>query len=244
MIDRVLTSSKSKGTPRLVLIALADVAHDSGEVSAYARSHKILAAKANCHEDTVQKAISALVDLGEVKVTRRGDGRASTDYIITIEGGRESTPGEASGHPTGDDAPPQGGRETPPIIPSSPVVDPSLPVEPCAAPPLVLVTGSPDVDPFEEFWKVYPNKRGKPAARGAFAAACKRAPAAAIIAGAGRYRDDPNRSDSFTKWPQGWLREDRWDDPPLPSRTGAPSPNAGIDTDRSAPGGELDWRTS
>lgn len=117
-----------------------------------------------------------------------------------------------------------------------------------AAPPLALVLvpspSGPMVDAFDEFWSAYPMKRGKPAARHAFASACKRAPAAEIIAGAARYAADPNRSDAFTKWAQGWLREDRWNDPPLPSRTGAPNPNAGIDTDRGGPTGLVDWRTS
>ncbi len=39
-----------------------------------------------------------------------------------------------------------------------------------------------------------------------------------IIAGAKRYRDDPNREDEFTKHPSTWLNGACWDDDPLPAR--------------------------
>lgn len=83
---------------------------------------------------------------------------------------------------------------------------------------------------FDEFWTVYPEKKGKGDARKAFARALHRATAEQIIAGAARYRDDPNREDSFTKWPQGWLNADRWEDGPLPPRGGgAPARESNAD---------------
>ena len=41
---------------------------------------------------------------------------------------------------------------------------------------------------------------------------------AQILAGAIRYRDDPNRVDQFTKYAEGWLNADGWEDEPLPPR--------------------------
>lgn len=75
---------------------------------------------------------------------------------------------------------------------------------------------------FAEFWQTYPNRRGKDAARRAFTRARARCAGGTgpIIAGARRYRDDPNRVDQYTKHPSTWLNGGCWDDPPLPARAG------------------------
>lgn len=75
-------------------------------------------------------------------------------------------------------------------------------------------------DSFDHFWSTYPRRAGKRAARAAFERALKRAPASTIIAGAERYRDDPNLEPSFTAHPSTWLNQDRWEDEPLPPRAG------------------------
>lgn len=74
---------------------------------------------------------------------------------------------------------------------------------------------------FEEFWLAYPRHVGKPKAQAAFVKAAKRADPGKIIAGAGRYRADPNRQDAFTAHPATWLNRDGWDDDPLPGREGS-----------------------
>lgn len=129
VMSAVFERSRSKGAARLVLLALADVAADTGEVTAYRRSRSALAAKANVDAKTVTAAIATLVELGELEVLAVGGGRRSSDYRITLpppvprggeipplvvadEGGRDSPP-------AGAPAPPQRGRGTPPIIPSS-----------------------------------------------------------------------------------------------------------------------------
>lgn len=73
---------------------------------------------------------------------------------------------------------------------------------------------------FEAFWKVYPRRQGKRKAAAAFKRAKQRAPLETIMAGAARYRDDPNRVDRFTKHAEGWLNGDGWEDDPLPPRDG------------------------
>lgn len=86
---------------------------------------------------------------------------------------------------------------------------------------------------FLEFWKVYPIKRDKRKAQlawrksvtrlGANAGANRRTAMAQILAGAIRYRDDPNRDPGFTKYAEGWLNGDGWEDEPLsPRRNGRP----------------------
>jgi len=69
-----------------------------------------------------------------------------------------------------------------------------------------------------EFWNVYPLKRDKRKALLAWRNAIARATATVILQGARRYREDPNRVDGFTKYAEGWLNGDGWEDEPLPAR--------------------------
>ncbi len=85
-----------------------------------------------------------------------------------------------------------------------------------------VAASAPAPAPFDVFWSVYPRRDEKKRAIAAFEKAIKRAPIAAVIAGATRYRDDPNRDQAFTKQAPTWLNGDCWDDPPLPPRRGSP----------------------
>ena len=71
---------------------------------------------------------------------------------------------------------------------------------------------------FDQFWAIYPKKDDKPLAKRSFEKALKRANLDVIVAGAERYRDDPNREQLFTKNPSTWLNADAWENGPLPSR--------------------------
>lgn len=75
-------------------------------------------------------------------------------------------------------------------------------------------------DAFEQFWNAYPVKRDKGKALKAWEKATRRTDPDNILAGATRYREDPNRSDQYTKYAEGWLNGDGWEDEPLPARTG------------------------
>jgi hypothetical protein len=66
--------------------------------------------------------------------------------------------------------------------------------------------------------------------------ALKLSTAAAILAGAQRYRDDPNREEGFTAHPTTWLNRAGWDDPPIPSRVSARP----ADPPRPMTSGEMD----
>ena len=73
---------------------------------------------------------------------------------------------------------------------------------------------------FDRFWAVYPKKAGKPAAKKAFVKAVKVAPTDRIIEGAERYAawlksGGPDDFRPQAKHPQGWLNDQRWDDPEL-----------------------------
>jgi hypothetical protein len=75
-------------------------------------------------------------------------------------------------------------------------------------------------DEFADWYAIYPRKESKGPARIAYAKAKKKVGAEALIAGATRYRDDPNRWDQYTKLPATWLNAECWDDGPLPPRNG------------------------
>lgn len=145
----VFKGSRSRGSARLVLLALADVAADTGEVTAYKRSQSIIAAKANIDPKTVPKAVDALLELAELVVidtdgneqtTRAGGGhgRRSTNYRVRLEvldpavygvrGSGGQTPPDTGSDPAG--APPLTPPDAGSIIPSGSVPDPSPSVSP------------------------------------------------------------------------------------------------------------------
>jgi hypothetical protein len=80
-----------------------------------------------------------------------------------------------------------------------------------------------DTDPvFGHFWSVFPKKKGKPAAYAAWQKAITRgADANVIIKAAECYRDDPSRKSDMTKYPQGWLSDERYNDDPSDDPDGA-----------------------
>ena len=69
------------------------------------------------------------------------------------------------------------------------------------------------MDEFDQFWKVYPGSEDKPRARREFDKAVKRVSLDVLLAGAIRYRDDPNRDPGYTKNPATWLHNDSWNNP-------------------------------
>lgn len=101
-------------------------------------------------------------------------------------------------------------------------------------------SSAPTVDPFDEFWEVYPRRVAKGSARTAFARAAKQAGADVVVEGARRFAADPNLPEErFVPHPATWLRSERWVDGPLPARGPAPR-RAKVETDRDAPAGRVE----
>jgi hypothetical protein len=71
---------------------------------------------------------------------------------------------------------------------------------------------------FADFWNIYPRREGKQAAAKAFEKATRSVSVDVVLAGAARFRDDPNRDPAYTPHPTTWLNQGRWDDEPLPAR--------------------------
>ncbi|TAV98485.1 DUF1376 domain-containing protein [Rhizobium ruizarguesonis] len=78
---------------------------------------------------------------------------------------------------------------------------------------------------FDQFWEVYPNKVGEPAARKAFSKATARATVEEIIDGAREYAAKTDDR----QWcnPAKWLSEDRWKDQPAKPPDKPPPPRPG-----------------
>jgi hypothetical protein len=72
-----------------------------------------------------------------------------------------------------------------------------------------------DEDQFADFWKAYPIKKGRPAAQKAWAKAIRKTPPQKIIAAAGMYAKSEAVQRGFGKFPQGWLNDERFNDPDL-----------------------------
>lgn len=127
---------------------------------------------------------------------------------------------------TSDESDPQ--LPLPPQTPPSPTGDITPPTPQAAAEPKAKPKrtrrqaydyGS-DKD-FQRFWDVFPIKSGKPDAFKAWLAALARgADPEVIIAAAERYRDDPHRNPLKTKYPQGWINGERYNDEPVTAGTG------------------------
>jgi hypothetical protein len=79
---------------------------------------------------------------------------------------------------------------------------------------------SSEKEEFDAFWIIYPRKDAVGAARKAWPRARKSASLEEIMAGAARYRDDPNREAAYTAHGSTWLNQQRWNDPALPPRKG------------------------
>jgi len=158
-------------------------------------SRGTLAERLRCSKASVDRAAQELVDVGAMKKKQRHN--SSVVYTLqvsspvhrgVITGDEGGSSGVMRGVLTGDD------------------LTITTELEPTKREPLNKA--------FDTFWAIYPLKKDKPAAKRAFEKALKRATLETIVAGAERYRDDPNREQEFTKYPQGWLSNDAWDNPP------------------------------
>ena len=154
-------------------------------------SRDTLADRLRCSTKSVDRAAQELLDAGAM--TKQHRHNSSIIYTLqVVEGGGHHSPGGSSPVSRGVDTGVELTRTTE--------------LEPTKREPLNQA--------FNQFWSVYPLKKDKPAAKRAFEKALKRASLETIVAGAERYRDDPNRELAFTKYPQGWLTNDAWENPP------------------------------
>lgn len=220
----------SAGSPakKLLLLILADYADERwscfpGQV--------LLAQQSEMGERTVRRLLAEMETDGLFRREhrQRQDGSRTSDrFVLAGAGAQDPTgqPRQPTGQPRQSNRPAVAGHEPT----GDPQEEPTGPPTPHDVGQLSLVGDtSPPADRerltligFDAFWRVYPRREGKGAARKAWARAIRRARAEDIIAGAQRYGADPNRVDQFTAHASTWLNAERWTDEPLPARTAGP----------------------
>jgi hypothetical protein len=208
----LLASSVSDKAVRLygVLAGYAD--SETGQ--AYP-GRTLLSKRLDCSTKTVDRAVAELTELGAIRKQQRvkdGFYQSSLYTVVRIDPASQVSQPRVTGdptpcHPRPDPVSPVSQRtRTTELEPNN--------VEPINLKPQALSHSS---DAFDSFWTIYPNGSDKPRARREFDKAIKRVSFETILAGAERYRDDPNRSPEFTKHPSTWLHNDSWDNPALPA---------------------------
>lgn len=197
---------------KMVLLVIADHANDEGTQSY--PSQQTIATKASISVRTVQRSVNTLLERGYIRVFKGQGGSANCRddrrphlYQININKLRHDTVTAREERPDTDDS--NGatittitGRQSRPM---------NHPNKPSIEPP-----------GFDDFWNVYPLKVGKGAAKKAFEKAIRTTNVEHIIAGALRYKLDPNRVDAYTAHASTWLNAQRWFDDPLPPRVLTP----------------------
>jgi len=181
-----------------ILLAIADVVNDAYK-NRFFMGIKELAKKTKCSERTVQRALRDFEQDGWLEDSGEKRKDQFTEYIFHFLKGDKLTP--PSGVVTDEVA--SGDRSGIKVVTN----EVSIPL---------LELNRTQRTQFDEFWKIYPKHNGGVINnKKAWAKAVKVASPEEIIAGAKRYRDDPNRSLQFTAYPASWLNKGMWTDAPL-----------------------------
>ena len=178
--------SQSKGTARLVLLAIADHCNPSGVAWP---SLTRLASYVNVNRRNTINAINQLVELGELKRVKTGRTGRATTYKISFG---------SVGSDTGVGGDTSVGSDTQVVSEETP------------QPSMNRHSIYYREQQFDEFWTQYPKKVGKGAARTAYKSALKKIKHTELMAGLAKYNPDPE----FTCNPATWLNQERWNDEP------------------------------
>lgn len=215
-ITIALHHSRAKGSDKLVLLGIANHHGDNG---AYP-SLETLGRYAGVSERSVRRSIQELQKLDEIVVYVNGapvGGQYKPNlYYLTLACPPDCD--RSMNHKVrADNSVHQGGhwrQSGGTQMSSKPVIEPE---EEPSNPQAALE------DLFSEFWKIYPRKVEKIAAKKALLAALKLADPQTILDGARRYANDPNLPEKqFIPHPSTWLNAGRWEDEPLPERVLSP----------------------
>lgn len=168
-------------------------------------SRETLAKRARCHWRSIDRAIDELVAIKAITKTHRKTGESYQSNLYTIR----RVPPLLSG---GTDTSAQGV-----LTPQSVGTDTggNLTITTEREPKELDNTRN----EFEQFWKLYPRKVGKIAAKKSWDKICKDNDPKTILDGLTRFANDPNKpSLEFLPHPATWLNEGRWEDEPYPAK--------------------------
>jgi hypothetical protein len=212
--------TKLPTTEKMVLLVIADHANDEGTASY--PSQETIARKVSIGIRQVRRHVNELSTKGYIRVQKGAGGsercrddRRPNLYTINLNRLRADAKDRA-------DADDLNGR-TPKTVTGGRGRPLNLPIEPSIEQPVTRTIRTDEGiikanTPFDLFWKVYPLKVGKAAAKKAWDKAIESDDRDQIITGALRYAQDPNRHPSYTAYPATWLNAGRWADEPLPPR--------------------------
>jgi hypothetical protein len=206
MVPEWLLDSGVTGDAILLYVALGRYA-DSQTHEAYP-SRKTLAGRCRMSATSVDRASAELVKVGAIAKRQRQNNSLVYTLYLSPRVKAPVTTGAESLSPPAEIAVTTGGDLT---ITTKREPEEREPLNDKTA--IVSHTG----ELFDKFWTTYPNSNDKPRARREFDKAIKRVGFEKILAGAVKYRDDPNRSAEYTKHPSTWLHNDSWDNPLLPA---------------------------
>lgn len=203
--SEILDDQTLTPTDTLLMLALAD--HVDADDRCWPRIEH-LAHRARCSYSTAKRRLAALEEEGRIvrERQRRSDGNMGV-YVYQLvrnRPGLKMSPGEC------DQGSPRWSltRAHPDEPAEVTISEVTIFTNDLPAPQRVLTP----VHRFDEFWEVFPLKKGKGAAQRAWVKAVKKTDPSVIIEGARRYAEDPKRDPAYTKYPQGWLNDERWGD--------------------------------
>jgi Helix-turn-helix domain len=217
MLSRVWKHSKARLGDRLVLLALADFANDAGESWP---SVETLAKKSRISERETRYALRRLERSGELKTLPNKGPRGCNVYrIAATEGGQNLQGGNicrgAKSSTGGAVYNTKGGQYPAPEPSIEPSIEPSVPPTPASGGRERSILSQSQEESFAEFWKAYPKKRGKLAAKKAWKT--RRPPLPKVletIAAFQASREWHKDNGQFIPNPSTWINEGRWDDEP------------------------------
>lgn len=209
-----LHHSKTQGTTKLVLLGIANHEGDGGAWPSVATLARYAG---GVNRRTVQRSIQELIDLGEISCIVNGGGHGENRpnlYKVTLccPSNCDGSTAHRKKEGGGLDVTPRGGLD---VTQGAVSVSP----EPSLEPSLRTNTSSNEFEvEFDEFWKIYPRRVEKLAARKAFVKQFAQF-GQDVIEGARRLANDPNLPPKqFIPYPASWLNAGGWDSEPYPER--------------------------
>ena len=213
----VLNHSRAKGAAKIVLLGIAN--HINPDNDGAWPSQARLASYANITERAVRNCVDQLVELGEL-VVKVGAGNSTTQYKTNRYWLNLACPADCDGTTN------HGTRRVEVFDNRVEVFDNQggspLPTNRNRTIKEPIIAQNEFEHEFDEFWKRYPRRTGKEAAKKSFVKQFKKH-GQVIFDGLDRMVNDPNLpSKSFIPYPATWLNRGGWDDEPYPPRVLSP----------------------
>jgi hypothetical protein len=180
-------------------------------------SRETLAKRCHCHWRSIDRAVDELVALGAIVKTHRKNGDAYQSNLYTLRRVMPRVSVGTDNTVTGVVTPQSLGTDTAGNLTIT------TELEPQNIKPLNDIN-----EQFNDFWSVYPRKKGKGQARKAFEKALEKTDIVTILNGVVAYIENGDMDDpQFIAHPSTWLNGERWEDEYVQVRSVSRSPQVG-----------------